>query len=182
MTDDLFALLNELSTKERELSDLKRALSVQVSSVRIPAHRSTVLRGNLFGFPVALLAEEVDEVVRMPALTPLPDAPPWILGLLRVGEDLVPVLDLSARETQSRRALDPDHFVVLTNVRGQRRGLLLESIEGLAEIEAANLRRPELDQPFGPYVLGTYNLADRVVLLLSTAPLELASFLLPERK
>ena len=181
MTDDLFALLDELSTKERELADLKRALSVQVSSVRIPVQHSTVLRGNLFGFPVAVLAEEVDEVVRMPALTPLPDAPPWIVGLLQIAEDCLPVLDLSARETQKRRAPDPDHFVVLTNVRGQRRGLLLESVEGLAEIDGANLRRPALDQPFGPYVLGTYNLADRIVLLLSTAPLELASFLLPER-
>jgi purine-binding chemotaxis protein CheW len=181
MTDDLFALLGEYAERERELSALRRAISVRVSSTRIPAQQTTVLRGRLFGHPVAVLAEEVDEVVRMSALTPIPDAPPWLLGWLQVGKDLLPVFDLAARETKERRAPDPDHFIALTRLRGQRRGLLLEAIEGLEQIDGAKLRRPELDQPFGPYLVGTYQLAERLVLLLSTAPLELSDFRLPER-
>lgn len=45
----------------------------------------------------AFALEDVDEVVRMVALEPLPETPPWLLGVMNLRGRVVPVIDLAGR-------------------------------------------------------------------------------------
>jgi purine-binding chemotaxis protein CheW len=58
-------------------------------------NRLLVLR--LAGREVALPLEVVSEMIRMVALTPLPDVPAWLCGVLNLRGVVVPVVDLRAR-------------------------------------------------------------------------------------
>ena len=59
----------------------------------------------------ALALEDVVEVVRMVAVTPIPDSPPWLLGAVDVRGDVVPVIDLRTR--LGHPALEPHPGMVL---------------------------------------------------------------------
>lgn len=56
-----------------------------------------VLRFQLAGATYALPVEHVREIVRAVAVTPLPGAPPVVVGLINLRGLLVPVMDLRAR-------------------------------------------------------------------------------------
>jgi purine-binding chemotaxis protein CheW len=59
------------------------------------AHRLIVVR--LAGGDYALPADDVDEVLRMVALTPLPESPRWLAGMLNLRGAATPVVDLRLR-------------------------------------------------------------------------------------
>ncbi|MFZ1404781.1 MAG: chemotaxis protein CheW, partial [Anaerolineae bacterium] len=45
----------------------------------------------------ALRVEQVIEVLRMVAIAPLPDTPPWLAGMLNFRGQVIPVMDLRTR-------------------------------------------------------------------------------------
>ena len=169
--DDLSTTLATIARKERELDDLRRSIASQRAPIQALSSVSIALRCRLLGHDIALLVTEIEEVVRMAALTSLPESAPWLAGLLRVGQEQLPVLDLAARETGVRRALDPEHFIVLMRARGQKIALLVDAIDSLVEVEAEKVHRPSADYPFGSYVFGVCSLPSGTTLLLSPTPL-----------
>jgi purine-binding chemotaxis protein CheW len=69
------------------------------------------LEGQRYGLP----AERVREVVRMVAITPLPNAPGVVEGIVSLRGEIVPVFDLRARFALPPRAPDPtEHLIFLT--------------------------------------------------------------------
>lgn len=168
---DPFALPEIIARKERELDVLRRELSLLRTPARLPQGAFPVLRCGLGRYAIALLASEVEEVLRMVELTPLPAAPPWIPGLLSLGARRLPVVDLIARESGSARAVDPSEFIVVTTTERGTCALLVESVEGLSSVDSTQVQRPSLDMPFGAHVLGVTTLGEQSVLLVTSAPL-----------
>ena len=175
MSTDFFALADAIAHKEQELHDLRRELSLLHASPALPAGECTLLRCRLKGYAVALLATEVDEVLNMAELVASPSSPAWVMGLLSVGPRRIPVVDLLARESGVRRRADPAEFIVLARTRTGVCGLVMEAIDGLAQIESKEVYRPEPEVPFGAYVRGVVDIAGEPVLLVSAV-----SVLLPD--
>ncbi len=173
MTDDLFRLVDSIARKEQELAALRRLL-VQHQGSKTPVWgETTVLRCKLHGHAVALPVSEVQEVLRMPELTVLPDAFPWVMGLLRLGAERIPVVDLFGG-TVERRACEPEDFIVLTDTQAGTLGLVMDAIDGISSFDASALARPLPDMPFGAHVLGVFDAEGESVLLLSPSPVSLA--------
>jgi chemotaxis signal transduction protein len=170
MTTDFFALVDAIAHKEQELHDLRRELSLLHASTPLPTGECMVLRCVLKEHAVALLASEVDEVLNMAELVTSPSSPAWLMGLLSVGPRRVPVIDLFARESGVRRSPDPAEFIVLARTRTASCGLVVDAIDGLAQIASRDVYRPEPEAPFGAYVRGVVNIAGKPVLLLSAIP------------
>ena len=79
----------------------------------------------------ALPLETVERVVRAVEVTPLPEAPPIISGVINIQGRVVPVLDLRKRFHLEERAVDPeDHFVVARSATGAV-ALPVDEAEGL---------------------------------------------------
>src|SRR5918997_3595908 len=86
----------------------------------------------------ALELIDVREVVPEPLLTPLPDAPPGVLGLVNVRGDVVPVLDTAALLGLGR--LERVEFVAIADAHVGLAGLATDGEPSTAE----------LDEPAGP--------------------------------
>lgn len=171
MSTDLFTLVDSIARKEQELDTLRRQLAHLHGCTRLPSGELTVLRCRLNGYALALPVAEISEVVRMAELTVLPNAFAWILGLVTLGTERIPVVDLLGGEAGVRRAPDPDDFIVLAVAQNGPVGLVMDAIDGLFTFEGSTLCRPQAEVPFGAHVLGVFDAGGEAVLLVSAEPI-----------
>jgi purine-binding chemotaxis protein CheW len=81
----------------------------------------------------ALRLDSVDRVVRAVEVTPLPEAPSIILGIINVQGRVVPVVNLRRRFHLEERPIDiEDHFVVAQSSTGQV-ALPVDEAQGLVK-------------------------------------------------
>jgi purine-binding chemotaxis protein CheW len=75
----------------------------------------------------------VERIVRATEITPLPLAPPVVLGAIDVAGEILPVLDVRARFRLPERRIDPAHQFLIA--RTARRGVVLHIDAALGVIE-----------------------------------------------
>jgi purine-binding chemotaxis protein CheW len=117
--------------------------------------------GQRYGLPT----DDVRELVRAVAITPLPSAPAVIEGVVNVRGRVLPVLDVRARFSLPARALDPsDHFIVAA---AGPRGVILrvDRATHLAMIDEASIQAPETLGPSADYVAGVASVEDGMILI-----------------
>ena len=117
--------------------------------------------GQTYGLPTV----DVRELVRAVAITPLPDAPAVIEGVVNVRGRVLPVLDVRARFRLSPKSLDPsDHFIVAS---AGPRGVILrvDRATHLALVDEASVQPPQTLGPSATYVAGVAKLDGGLVLI-----------------
>ena len=117
--------------------------------------------GQRYGLPIV----DVRELVRAVAITPLPDAPAVIEGIVDVRGRVLPVLDVRARLRLPAKALEPsDHFIVAS---AGARGVILrvDRAVHLATIDDASVQPPETLGAGGSHLAGVARLEDGMVLI-----------------
>jgi len=155
------------------------AALVTSANVAVPAQRSTSARrsadggprtlevlvfevgGQRYGLPTA----DVRELVRAVAITPLPNAPTVIEGVVNVRGHVLPVLDIRARFRLSAKSLDPsDHFIVAS---AGPRGVILrvDRATHLVLVDEGSVQPPQTLGPSATYVAGVAKLDSGLVLI-----------------
>lgn len=114
----------------------------------------------------ALPAHHVAEVVRMAAITPLPEAPRWVEGVLNFRGRIVPVVDLRARLGIPRREPDLSTPIVITTAESGLFGLIADEL-----VEVLLLSSHQLDPAIGesagsPAITSMVRYGDRLILML----------------
>jgi purine-binding chemotaxis protein CheW len=119
----------------------------------------------LDGERYALALEHVSRVVRAAALTPLPQAPEIVLGILDLQGEIIPVIDLRRRFRLPERPIGcEDQFVVartgLLNV-----ALVVDGTQGVLDLTDLELIRPEEIVAGTEYLSGVTRTAEGLVLI-----------------
>jgi len=117
--------------------------------------------GQRYGLPTV----DVRELVRAVAITPLPNAPTVIEGVVNVRGRVLPVLDVRARFRLPAKALDPsDHFIVAS---AGPRGVILrvDRATHLALVDEASVQPPQTLGPSATYVAGVAKLDGGLMLI-----------------
>lgn len=83
----------------------------------------------------ALPSVAVERVERAVQLTPVPDAPAPVLGVVNRGGDIVPVLGLRGRIGVEERDIIPSDRLVFSNADGRSMALLADRISDVLEIK-----------------------------------------------
>lgn len=97
---------------------LVEAFHTDPEAARLPVRQYCVFRAGRERFCLAVL--DVEEVVEWPPVTPVPLAPPFLMGVFNLRGVIVPVVDIGL--TGARRPdLSPKHVVVAC-LRGERGG------------------------------------------------------------
>lgn len=95
----------------------------------------TCLDGERFGFPL----EDVVEVLPAMASTPLPHAPPAILGVVNLRGDPLPLIDLRVRLGGGLTTPDPEDHVVVCRILGRQVGVWVDRAVEVASVDAGEL-------------------------------------------
>jgi purine-binding chemotaxis protein CheW len=122
---------------------------------------------------VGFLLEPVKEVLPMAWLSPLPEAPVWVAGVLNLRGRPVVVLDVASRLARAERSASVSDRIVITAVAERYVGLVVQSVTGVVEGELATADHSE---PLSaPYLLGTLPRVEGSVAVLSVPMLVAAS-------
>ncbi len=96
------------------------------------------LDGMRFGVDATLVRESV----WLPELTPIEEAPPWVVGLFCLRGRIVPVTDLHLRFGHSARPYTPSDQVVVLAGEHQSMGLIVSEIREVIELSSAAIQPP----------------------------------------
>jgi purine-binding chemotaxis protein CheW len=90
----------------------------------------------------ALPVEDVVEVLRMVAATPLPEAPPWVCGVINLRGRVIPLIDLRSRLGAPRREPDLSTPIIAVQANDVAAGLVVDEV-----VEVLALPREAVDSP-----------------------------------
>jgi len=91
----------------------------------------------------ALAVRDVVEVLRIAALTPLPEAPGWLAGLLNLRGQVIPVLDLSRRLGLSQQLVDLSTPIIVAHAAGRQIGLLADAVLEVLTLSPDSIAPPD---------------------------------------
>ena len=125
----------------------------------------------LAGTTYAVRTRDVQHMEMVEEITPVPNAPVFVEGVVFSRGQVVPVLNLRARFGFERAALDLRSRLLVVHVAGRTLGLLVDSAREFAPIAAETIRPPQdaLTGLNGNYLEGVAVLNDRIVLVLDLA-------------
>ena len=131
----------------------------------------TFILFQLAGTTYAVRTRDVEHMEMVEEITPVPNAPPFIEGVVFSRGQVVPVLNLRARFGFERIAPDLRSRLLIVQTGGRTIGLLVDSAREFAGIAAEAMKPPHdtLTGLNGRYLEGIAVLNDRIVLVLDLA-------------
>jgi purine-binding chemotaxis protein CheW len=144
------------------------------------AYMKAVERYVTFAIAESLYAVSVTsvlEISRVPRMTPIPNVPPWIPGVINLRGEMISVIDLRAflgidetYQADSRRLL-----VVKTPGEEITTSLVVDQVRGLVRLDTKQMTAAgtSLDDWVAPYLTGVFEYEDQVL-----AVMDLERFLL----
>src|SRR5690606_15280634 len=127
------------------------------------------LAGATYGIP----SREITHLEMVGAVTPVPNAPPFVEGVVSTRGQVIPVLNLRARFGFPKIPVDVRARVVVLRSGGRSVGLLVDGAREFASIPEDGIRPPPEDiaQISGEYLEGLAEVGERLVLILRTKQL-----------
>jgi len=117
-----------------------------------------------FGLPISI----VREIVRVPEITSVPNAPDYIEGVINLRGRIIPVVDLRKRFGDKTFERDKKNRIVVVELGSRAVGLIVNSAS-----EVLRIRPSEIDEPHNVfkegelnYITGIGKLNGRLVILL----------------
>ncbi len=122
-----------------------------------------------YGVPITL----VHEIVRLPEITPIPDAEDCVEGVINLRGKIIPVIDLRKRFGQKEVTATAKNRILVTEVDKRRIGLIVDSASEVLKIPPSDIETPPtaLQEAQANCVTGVAKLQGRLVILLELARL-----------
>lgn len=117
----------------------------------------------------------VREINEMMSITPIPEAPPFMKGIVNLRGKIIPVIDLRERFGMTAKANTKDNHncivVVETQVSGGKHstGLIVDTVNEVCEIKPEQIEeKVELGaRVSSDYITGIAKISDQVIILLN---------------
>jgi purine-binding chemotaxis protein CheW len=120
-----------------------------------------------FGLPISI----VREIVRVPEITAVPNAPDYIEGVINLRGRIIPIVDLRKRFGQKSIEASKKNRIVVVELGSRAFGLIVHSASEVLRIAPSEIEEPtnvfqegELD-----FVTGVGKLKGRLVILLDVS-------------
>lgn len=120
----------------------------------------------LFGIPIA----DVVQIVGVQTITKIPEFPNCAKGIINLRGSIIPVIDVRLRLHKPEIPYDERTCIIVTNIQESLIGLIVDSVNEVANIEDENISQPPkiTKDNTNAYLTGIAKLQDKVVLLLNT--------------
>lgn len=117
-----------------------------------------------FGLPISL----VREIVRVPEITSVPNAPDYIEGVINLRGRIIPVVDLRKRFGEKITEPSKRNRIVVVEFESRRIGLIVNSASEVLKIAPSEIEAPHDVFQEGElnYITGVGKLKGRLVILL----------------
>ncbi len=112
--------------------------------------------------------DAVHEIVKVPDITAVPDAPPFLEGVINLRGKIVPVVDLRKRMKLEGREKTKSSRVLITENDGRLIGLLVDAVSEVLKVTPESVEAPpEMISSIGvQYITGVAKTEGRLIILL----------------
>ena len=120
--------------------------------------------GQLFGLDIMAIRE----IRAWSPVTKLPQVPHYVVGVVNLRGAVLPVIDLAARLGWPATEASPRHAIIVAQIGGQSRGLIVESVSDIVNLAKDQLQPPPStgDDKVVPFLEGLAPIDDRMVMVL----------------
>lgn len=117
-----------------------------------------------FGLPISI----VREIVRVPEITSVPNAPDYIEGVINLRGRIIPIVDLRKRFGQKSFEPNKKNRIVVVELESRAIGLIVNSASEVLRIPPSEIEEPHNVFKEGElnYITGVGKLNGRLVILL----------------
>lgn len=116
-----------------------------------------------YGFP----ADAVKEIVRLVEITPVPESPAWLKGVIDYRGDIAVVIDLAARLDLGEAASGLTTQIVIVDAAGHLVGLVVDQVLDIISVEQAGIMTTRDELPnHEELVMGACEDGERLLVLL----------------
>lgn len=143
---------------------MNQAASFSTDNVAATQYLTVNLASEEYG--VDILA--VREIRGWTPVTRIPQAPPYVLGVLNLRGAIVPVLDLRLRFGLVREEYSATTVTVIVTVAGRNFGVVVDAVSDVVDVDAGQVRPvPDMGTAVDTeYLKGLTSVGERMVLLL----------------
>lgn len=136
-------------------------------SVETPMEELEMLSFRLGGEAYAVMVDDVREVLKLPDLTVVPNAPDYILGVISLRGTMLPIMDLCKRFGITAPARDEKSRIVVVNPDEEDVGLMVDRVTGVLKIMPDDVKpTPENIEHGAEYLRGIVRKEDKLYILL----------------
>jgi purine-binding chemotaxis protein CheW len=117
-----------------------------------------------YGLPIT----KVQEINRLVPITKLPQAPPFMEGIINLRGRIIPIIDLRKRFQLKVADYTDDNRIIIVDVSGQTVGIIVDAVAEVVRLERAAIEPPPpsfiLD---AEYIYGVGKTDNRLLILLN---------------
>ena len=117
-----------------------------------------------FGVPISL----VHEIVRVPDITPVPEAPDCVEGVINLRGKIVSIVDLRKRFGEKQIVQHKKNRILVVEVESKMVGLIVDAASEVLRMPAEDIEAPPnvFEEGELNYVTGVGKLKDRLIILV----------------
>lgn len=117
-----------------------------------------------FGVPIAL----VHEIVRVPEITAVPDAPDYIEGVINLRGKIISIVDLRKRFGERQITVHKKNRILVVEVENKMVGLVVDAASEVLKIPPSEIDAPPnvFEEGELNYVTGVGKLGGRLIILI----------------
>ena len=123
------------------------------------------LGGEEFGVEIM----QVQEIIRMPDLTRIPQSPEYVEGVINLRGKIIVVVNLDTKFALHSKELDEDSRIIIVEVGGNVVGMVVDSVSEVMRLSASNVEpAPDIisTKVKADYLKGVGKLDERLLILL----------------
>ncbi len=120
--------------------------------------------GETFGVRIS----NVREIVRVPEITSVPNAPDYLEGVINLRGKIIPVMDLRKRFGQTEVQPDKKNRILVVDLDGKLVGLIVNAASEVLKIPPSEIENPGamLQEGDAGFVTGVGKLNGRLIILI----------------
>jgi purine-binding chemotaxis protein CheW len=113
----------------------------------------------------ALDLSVVVQIVRAVEITPLPKVPEFVLGVINMQGQVVPVIDIRKRFRMPEREIDINDRYIISRTSRRLVALVADDVVDVQKLGNRKIASTEYDLPFAKYIKGVVKMEEDLVLI-----------------
>lgn len=135
-----------------------------------------LVEGQTFGLSIS----NVNGIIQMQEITPMPELPPHVKGIINMRGMVVPIIDVNLRFGKEEQVYTERTCIIILETEKGQVGIIVGEVKEVLDIPAKDVSpRPAVASQGSSYVNGIGKLGTKIVLLLDSGLLvgqEMASY------
>jgi len=110
----------------------------------------------LIGFTIGSMVFATDilsvhEILRSAPLTTVPNAPPYVEGLIQLGGNIFPLIDFRKKMGIPGDDSEKDSWIIVLEVQGMLTGIKVDTVTRVLEVDQDNIKSMDPDSALDPF-------------------------------